>query len=59
MLCCLTTSGAVELESVEVKVQISNETDVTKIEKLIPKQVSISQGLCDLARDPVTQPGTL
>ena len=31
--------GAIELDSVEVKVQMSEDKDATKIENLIPKQV--------------------
>ena len=34
-----TQAGAVDLDSVEVKVQISEEKDTKKIENLIPKQV--------------------
>ena len=34
-----TEQGAVELDSVEVKVQMSEDKDTTKIENLIPKQV--------------------
>ena len=37
-MCVIISSGALELESVEVKVQIS-ESDSTNIEDLIPKQV--------------------
>ena len=36
---CRTQAGAVDLDSVEVKVQISEEKDTKKIENLIPKQV--------------------
>ena len=31
--------GAIELDSIEVKVQMSEDKDATKIENLIPKQV--------------------
>ena len=34
-----TEKGAVELDSVEVKVQMSEDKDTTEIENLIPKQV--------------------
>ena len=34
-------AGAVELDSVEVKVQMSEDKDVTQIENLIPKEVHV------------------
>lgn len=34
-----TEQGAVELDSVEVKVQMNKDKDTTEIENLIPKQV--------------------
>ena len=40
--------GAIELDSIEVKVQMSEDKDATKIENLIPKQVYACTYACVL-----------
>ena len=41
--------GAVELDSAEVKVEMSKDKDTTQIENLIPKQVWMLYEYCCLA----------